>query len=788
MVNIINKRKTKQQSDFMYECYERAQFLMQGIWTDRVVLNSNVVPTWIGDGEFFWYKRQTQIGHIYLLVNTRLMSVSPLFDHYKFADKFGKILDVEIDPDCIPIKNIDVEIMPFKLSFDAYGKSWVYQAESISVCRQRDRRGGVTSPDSQYEVVARDMNLWLFNSNTGGESELTTDGDDNYTYGAVGTAWGVEITDSAELQVLWSSDSKKVFTVCRDTRCVRPLPVVHHVPTDGSTRPILDEIRVSYPGDDVVETLQLLCIDIDTGDVTTAKYPKIPVTRNGCGFISAGLGWWDSKNQEVFFVDISKDYKLAKIVGLDASNGQTRVVFEESAVTQINLSLNADELPTYMPLVETDEILWFSERTGWGHLYLYDLKSGELKNTVTSGNWLVRDLLHYDPVRREVYIQTAGRSETVRDPYYRDLARVHIDTGEITTLVSGNYENIVFSPKSHTAMLMNFDAYSGCDVSANSSGVSPNGEFAVVTQSRADTIPTSFLIDRFGEIKMELDKADVSRLPKGWVWPEPVTLLAADDATEIFGLVFRPSTFSPDKSYPVVDHILSSPDMPWVSKGSFSNGIGIDWSYLSAAALAELGFIVVQIDGRGGACRDKEFQDTSYGCINSANNIDDHVAGISQLCDRYKYMDINRIGITTHQSDGPGAVLALLKHPDFFKVGVNFSYFDNRLMSSSMRGNKFGDDSTTESHFQPLENYAERLRGKLLIMHGMLNPACPPAGVFRLIQAFQNANKDFDLLLLPNLLNDPCDYLVRRAWDYLVENLLGEIPPNEFKLTTVFGG
>ena len=326
------------------------------------------------------------------------------------------------------------------------------------------------------------------------------------------------------MQVLWSADSKRLFTVQRDTRQVLTLPVVHHVPQDGSVRPTVDHVKVAYPGDEHIETLRLLSIELETGRIQDANYRHIPTTRNSYGFFYSNLGWWSTDNRRAYFVDVERDYKTVRVIEFDTDTGDTKELFTETSDTQINLMLNGDELPTFMPLPESKEILWFSERSGWAHLYLYDLETGDLKHAVTQGEWLVRQIVRIDRERREVFVQTAGRVSG-RDPYYRDLCRVHLDTGELTTLASSDHEIISITPKDMNAYLVM--VLMGRDI-GQSNGVSPTGEFAVVTQSRADEIPVSYLIDKNGENRFDLETADVSALPDNWQWPEPIKTVSAD--------------------------------------------------------------------------------------------------------------------------------------------------------------------------------------------------------------------------------------------------------------------
>ncbi len=776
------------------ERYRRARDLMQGIFTKNIVNNDTIFPVWIGDTDCFWYKRNCRNGQElstaskekpstackeeYRLVNAKTGTNEPAFDHHALAVALGEASHQTVNADYLPITVLELALNPTTVSFSALDKRWRFDTTSGS-CTEIGKPSNieVVSPNGRYSVFARNHNIWLRDIKTGEEKALTTDGEEYYAYGAVSTGWGFP-NETELLQVRWSPDSSRLFVAQRDTRRVMALPVVHHVPQDGSTRPTVEYVRVAYPGDEGIEEVRLLSIEVATGRHQSACYGQIPTTRNGYGFFTSSMGWWGKDNRLAYFVDVDRYYKYAKLVEFDTVTGSCRVLFEETSDTHINLMLNQDAYPSYMPLPETDEILWFSERTGWAHLYLYDLKTGQLKNPVTSGPGLVRNIVKYIPEKREVFVQMAAREEH-RDPYYRDLVRINIDTGERVTLVSSNHEYIVTpEPKDHYKSI----AIATIDCPVSSCGVSKTGNFAVIIRTRADQVPVSYLIDRDGVEKMDLETGEISWLPEGWQWPEPVKLKAADEKTDIYGLVFRPSNFDPEKTYPIISHGFNQPEIAWVPKGSFGTGVAVGLPYMDAAALAELGFIVVQIDGRGSPEREKDFFDQSYGWFESASNIDDHVAGIKQLAERFPYMDLNRVGITAHPTGGSGAVQGLLRHPNFFKVGVQHMYHDRRFMPAQMQGDKYEGPSVLKETRQYPENYIDKLAGNLLLMIGMLDTCTPPAATLRLVEALQKANKDFDLIVLPNLGHASSGYFTRRAWDYLVAHLQGVEPPKEFKL------
>ena len=758
--------------------YESARTVMQGLFNENIVKNATVFPNWIENSDCFWYRRSTKEGREFHMVDAQAGTNKTAFDHVVLASALGEAVGGEVDPKNLPINNVVFSLSPVEIKFLAFGKRWVFE-EKTKTCRAIELSTSKEyrmSPDGQQLIFERDNNLWVRDLSNDKERALTFDGEEFFVYGAMASVWGSIV--SKDLQVLWSSDSKKIFAIQRDTRQVKELPILRNIPADGTVRPTMHHAKIAYPGDANVETYRLVAIDIESGDIREANYRRIPVVRNSWGFFNAGIGWWGKDDRLAYFIDQERGDQVFRVVEFDTHTGATKIVLEESTDTHLRISPNVEDHPLYRPLNETNELVWWSERTGWAHLYLYDLNSGELKHAITEGDWQVRDVLHVDVERRELFIQTAGRVAG-RDPYYRDIVRVNIDTGELVTLISTDHEYLVSQAKSYNGRGASAVGY---DVGQ---GVSPSGDFVVATRSRADEVSTSFLLNRDGSEVIDLETADISGLPEGWQWPEPVKMLAADGKTDIYGLVFRPANFSPDKSYPVISDVMNTGEWTWVSKGSFNTGNCNGVPYYGGAALAQLGFIVVHIEGRGTSCRSKAFRDESYGWGPSISCMEDHIAGLKQLADRYSYMDLDRVGITSHIGGSSSVVQAMVEHPDFYKVAVTAIVADNRLMSAPIKGDIFEGVSGPSSEHKYPEDLAENFKGKMLLMSCMLDRLSPPAGLFRVLEALQKANKDVDLLLMPSLGHYlATGYMMRRAWDYFVRNLRDEEPTADFKLTT----
>ena len=764
--------------------YRRAT-LLQHASTDinKIILNATLIPHWIGDTDLFWYRRQTKAGVEFRLVNANESTNQEAFDHQLLACALSEICQQDISPDNLPITQVEIILSPSQVCFSAFGQPYCFnndtkQCAAIEPALNPLLRERLISPDGKKYAFSRDYNIWVKNLETGEESALTSDGEEHYSYANAPALWGASL--HADLEAAWSPDSRMLFTLQVDNRKVKRTPILSYVPQDGEIRPYVTEFPCGHPGDDHVEQLRLLAINVESGKQQTANYRHIPVNRSAFGLFTDGLAWWSKNSRCTYFIDTERCEKIVRVVEFDTYTGSCRILFEEASDTHIKLSLNRDDFATILPLPNSNELIWHSERSGFAHLYLYDMETGELKNAITQGEWLVRQLLHVDESRRELFFQAGGRVADT-NPYFQDICRVNIDTGEVTPVMNSDHEYTVLNPRSLMSM---FCSGIDPDWQPDICGVSPSSNYIVTTRSRVDETPVSLLVDRHGQVKMELETADPFGLPENWQWPEPVKLVAADGKTDIFGVVFRPSDFNSDRVYPIIDISICSPEFLGLPIGSFINAEYFGLWYLQAAALAELGFIVVTVSGRGTVYRDAKFTDFSYGSLPSVNYVEDRIAGINQLSERYPYIDLERVGVMGFNGM-PTAVFGLLEHPEFYKVGVSHALNDPRLIATTY-GEYFEGDGRSASDEGRPEKLVENLKGKLLLMHGLLDTMDHAAITFRLVEALQQANKDFDMLIFPNegvSAHIGSDYAFRRTWDYFVEHLQNTKPPKEFDLS-----
>jgi len=767
-------------SDTIAARYQQAQSLFKGVMTNRIVLNDGVFPHWLRDHSGFWYQRETQTGKTFQLVDAQNITNEPAFDHGALAMALEGASGQTVHADNLPIKITTMQLVDnaftvAAVEFSAFDQQWTFTTDNqkLQTIEPSVEEPGTLSPDGTYRAYVKDDNLWIRHTESLEERALTTDGVADNQYATAPA--------SAALQILWSPDSKQILTHQLDLSNITARPLVEHVPQDGSLHTKLHHEKMAYPGDKHIEAYRLVLINVDSGEQQTL-HENLRLWKFGSGyFTDEKLSSWNQDSQSLYYVEVVRGSKTARLQEFNLLSGKTKVLIEDRADTFVKLAHN-DAMPELKFLPDTNELIWFSERSGWAHLYLYDLSTGQLKRSITQGDWLVRHILHVDTQSRELILHTGAR-DTAINPHYRDVCRVNIDTGEITDIATGNYEHLVFGASNGRQV----GARGGFGLdSPGAEGISPDGQFIVITRSRVDTPPESVLLNKNGEQLLMLETADAHGLPDNYLWPQPIKTLAADGKTDIHGVAFYPPGYDKNQRYPVLDFSNGNAAFAMVPQGSFINGHCFDYPYFYAAAFAALGFVVVMLEGRGMPNRDKAFHDNSHGFMAGACNLEDRVTGIQQLAKRDPGMDVNKVGIVG--GDGfSSPVYGLLEHPDFYRVGVAMAFEDSRFKSAvlsecfegySEEGEHVG---TTEHQFA--DQMADRLEGKLLLIHGLVDMFAPQSGTFRLINACQQANKDVDMMIMPQVGHDIPPHCLRRTWDYLVTHLRDEVPPKNFSLT-----
>ncbi len=740
----------------LYSRYAAAERLLPSRWND-LVSPGRVTPRWIEGTDRFWYRHKSSGGTRFMLVEPETRRHTTLFDHDAMAASLSVAMGHDVDPSNLPISGIDVR-GPDRLHIHAGGKTWLCDPSTSTVTKAvgpaPDRFLESVSPDGRWAVSVRDHNLVLRERASGAERSLTDEGVEDYSFASppdVSTFRFIRepLRIPVPPAVAWSPDSRRLVTHRIDQRALSFMHYVQSSPPDGG-RPRLHSSRYAIAGDEAVATAELLVIDVESGKISWVDCP--PVQVGWLSPITRGRVWWSRDSDRIYFVSGDRGERTVRLHEADVDTGSPRQLVEETSGTTVRTHpIDTSYSPPNVRVLRSGETIWWSERSGWGHLYLYG-EGGEMR-ALTAGEWLVRDLVAVDEDARFAVFTAAGREDGL-DPYVRQLYRVHLDDGTIGRLSDDGLDH-------HTTG-------------------SPSGRFLVDVTSWVDIPERSRLRDLAGDVVLDLEQADAGRLYQaGWAPPERFTVKAADGTTDLYGLLYPPHDLDPDTEYPVLDDVYPGPQLcagaiRFCERGTADH----------AASMAALGFAVVVVDGRGTPLRGKVFQEHCRGS-HAGEEIDDHVTAIRQLAATRPWLDIDRVGIYGVSGGGRASAQALLRHPDFFKVAVSAcGDHDDRIYHAIWGEKHFGltSDLGSEAAYLARANalHADRLRGKLLLIHGELDDNVSPSQTLRLADALIAANKDFDLLIIPNaehLLLMHQAYWLRRRWDYFVRHLQREEPP-----------
>ncbi|RKR83734.1 dipeptidyl aminopeptidase/acylaminoacyl peptidase [Mucilaginibacter gracilis] len=757
-----------QQGNLTTQDYQRAESMMT-YNTEPFIDRASVRPTWLANDKF-WYRVLTAQGSEFMLVDPAKGTRAAAFDHQKLAASLSAAAGKKYEAAMLPFQSFSFSTDDKAIIFQADDKQWKCDLQTYAVTEDNSqpasgmrgaaggrrgggggRRGGfggaVTSPDGTKAVFIKDYNLWLRDVKSGKETQLTTDGIKDYGYATDNAGW--KASDGAI--VAWSPDSKKVSTFKQDQRNVSDMYLV----TTNVGAPTLKQWKYPLPGDKTIPMIERVIINVDEPKVIKLLIPADPHRATLSDDIASSGTFddndWSADGTKLAFVSTSRDHKQEKVRIADATTGAVQEVFEEDVKTQYESGWGSIN---WRYLAKTNEIIWFSERDNWGHLYLYDAATGKLKNQITKGEFVVTRLIRVDEKARMVYFIADGREAA--NPYFSQLCRVGFDGKHFAVLTpeEGNH-TITYSPTNN---------------------------YFIDSYSKPDVPPVVVLRNADGKLITTLEKADISRLlATGWKPVTPFTVKAHDGKTDIYGLMFTPTHVDPTKKYPVIDYIYPGPQGGSVGGWSFAASRGDN------QALAELGFVVVVLEGTSNPLRSKSFHDMSYGNM-AENTLPDQITAIKQLAEKNPYMDISRVGIWGHSGGGFATATAMFRFPDFFKVGISESgNHDNRNYEDDWGERYDGLAANADYDAQANQNYAKNLKGKLMLAHGLMDNNVPPQNTLLVVEALEKANKNYDLVIFPNSAHGYgpySSYMMRRRWDYFVKNLLGVEPPVEYKITS----
>ena len=723
------------------EDYNRAYTLREK-YNAKHVLYAGVVPHWVDQTSAFWYVRQTEKGKEYVKVDAASKKRTALFDQQKMAAALTEKAGREINAYNLPLQNCRLNISLDTLRFQLDGKFWAYSIKNNRLLdegaipprgKERhwmevdDEKEGrpVTSPDGKWTAFIKNDNVYVREVATGKEKQLSQDGTLSNYYSSY---------------IQWSPDSKSVVS-CR----IRPVEkrYVYYVessPADQA-QPRLHKQEYAKPGDEL--RFKVPCIfEVESGR------RLIPSTELFSHQYELSGPMWNADSKAITFEYNERGHKVYRVLEMSAVDGGVRTLIEEKEEKYVNYPRIYRNY-----LSDGKRIIWSSERDNYNHLYLYDRATGKPLNQITKGEWYVRGVQHVDEANEVIYFSANGMKKG-EDPYLIHYYRINFDGSNLVELTP--------------------------EEGMHQCWYSSDYKYLVDVYSKVDQAPIAVLRDaKNGKIRMQLDKADISALlANGWKAPEVFSAKGRDGKTDMWGVIYRPSNFDPSKKYPVIEYIYSGPGDQYVPK-TFSS---YNWWMTS---LAELGFIVVQVDGMTTSFRSKEFEEVCYKNLKDAG-LPDHIAWIKAAAQKYPYMDIDQVGIFGCSAGGQESTGAVLFHPEFYKAAYSAcGCHDNRM--DKIWWNELWMGYPVDESYSACSNVdnAHLLSRPLMLVVGELDDNVDPASTMQVVNALIKANKDFELVVIPGAHHTMGeDFGEHKRYDFFVRHLMGITPPSWDKVKT----
>lgn len=717
------------------EDYNRAYALREK-YNAKHVLYAGVVPHWVDQTSAFWYVRQTEKGKEYVKVDAASKKRTALFDQQKMASALTEKAGREINAYNLPLQNCRLNISLDTLRFQLDGKFWAYSIKNNRLLdegaipsrgKERhwmevdDEKEGrpVTSPDGKWTAFIKNDNVYVREVATGKEKQLSQDGTLSNYYSSY---------------IQWSPDSKSVVS-CR----IRPVEkrYVYYVessPADQA-QPKLHKQEYAKPGDEL--RFKVPCIfEVESGR------RLIPSTELFSHQYELSGPMWNADSKAITFEYNERGHKVYLVLEMSAVDGSVRTLIEEKEEKYVNYPRIYRNY-----LGDGKRIIWSSERDNYNHLYLYDRATGKPLNQITKGEWYVRGVQHVDEANEVIYFSANGMKKG-EDPYLIHYYKINFDGSNLVELTP--------------------------EEGMHQCWYSSDYKYLVDVYSKVDQAPIAVLRDaKNGKIRMQLDKADISALlANGWKAPEVFSAKGRDGKTDMWGVIYRPSNFDPSKKYPVIEYIYSGPGDQYVPK-TFSS---YNWWMTS---LAELGFIVVQVDGMTTSFRSKEFEEVCYKNLKDAG-LPDHIAWIKAAAQKYPYMDIDRVGIFGCSAGGQESTGAVLFHPEFYKAAYSAcGCHDNRM--DKIWWNELWMGYPVDESYSACSNVdnAHLLSRPLMLVVGELDDNVDPASTMQVANALIKANKDFELVVIPGAHHTMGeDFGEHKRYDFFVRHLMGITPPS----------
>lgn len=717
------------------EDYKRA-YSVKETYSAKQVLYSDVTPVWIPDTHIFWYVRHTEKGREYVKVNADKSLRTPLFDHHALAGLLNEKCGNKQDAYGLFLNKLAVDKSLSFLTFELKNKRWFFDIAKNMLTEVGDvekplpkphwmvvddEKGGrpVQSPDGEYIAYIKNENVYVRSRITGQEQQLSIDG-------TVGNYY------SSYIQ--WSPDSKYVVT-CRIRPAVKRYIYYVESSPANQLQPILHKQEYAKPGDELA--FKVPCIF----HVKSGKR-IIPSTELFNHQYEISRLKWDANSKAVTFEYNERGHKVYRLLELTALDGKVRTIIEEKEDKYVNYPLIYRRF-----LKDGKRIVWSSERDNYNHLYLYDRMTGKVLNQITQGKWYVRKVQYVDEANETIYFSANGMNPQ-EDPYLIHYYKINFDGSDLVRLTP--------------------------EEGMHRCWYSSDFKYMVDVYSKVDEAPIAVVRDaESGSINMQLEQADISKLVNnGWRAPEAFSTKGRDGKTDIWGIIYRPSNFDASKKYPIVEYIYSGPGNQYVPK-SFAAYNG--WM----TSLAELGFVVVQIDGMTTSFRSKEFEEVCYKNLKDAG-LPDHIAWIKAAARKYPYMDIDRVGIFGCSAGGQESTAAVLFYPEFYKAAYSAcGCHDNRM--DKIWWNELWMGYPVDESYKACSNVdnAHLLTRPLMLVVGEMDDNVDPASTMQVVNALIKAEKDFELVVIPGARHTMGEaYGEHKRFDFFVKHLLGVTPPD----------
>ncbi|MCG8326613.1 MAG: prolyl oligopeptidase family serine peptidase [Chitinophagales bacterium] len=718
--------------------YNRAVGFLRENLNDKKVFNLNIRANWFPDSTGVWYIHRSIDDKKYLKITFPDQVKSDLFDHHSLAKILSDSLDTDIKANDLPISRIEYK-NPDELLISVMNKTYLLNPKenTLNLPPQEEEinKKEIPSPDDKWIAYAKDYNLYIKSADEKVVRQLSTSGTKGYEY-ASWYGWadimeGENGERPEKFHVDWSQDSKWVYANICDLRSAQKMYLLDWS-IDTLYRPKLLSYYRGSPGDTTMVYIEPVFFNAESG-----KEIKVNLPRNT--HINPIDVEWLKTPGKVLLISMTRGYQNLYIHTLDLATEKLQKIYSESSKTNIdNFDYELSE----------NTLFFLSEKSGWRQLYSLDLKTKEEKS-ITNDAFYVNSIEWIDEENQKIYFLASGK-EKGRNPYYQHLYSISFNGKNLQLLTpEDRHHKISFSP---------------------------DGKYVIDNYSTVN-IPTISTLrsTSTGKILMELGRADVKAL-SDWSPPEIFTATARDGKTPIYGAIWKPTNFDATKLYPVIELSYTGPHTH-LFPTEYARAFRLQ-SY------AELGFVVVVVDGLGSSGRSKQFHDYSY--KNLGGNLEDHLRAIKYLGTKYSWIDTTRVGIFGHSAGGYDAGRAVLAYPDFYKVAVASSAdHDHRMEKAWWPEMYMGWPVDSAYHLQSNITMAGNLKGKLLITHGGIDENVNPSATFKLAEALIQADKQFDMLILPSQRHGYAGkygkYFLKVKWNYFIEHLRGVEPIWNFK-------